>query len=389
MTHEHWIPAAEAALADPSKATGVDVVHSTPPPLLEGAGARAISVPFLAAFVWAAALFQEQLSGQPLDPLALLLRFLGFSLIVRTLLSVRMLWSRVQLRRQAHRFALAIADEGILLRTNAGDVAVPRGEVLAIRERDAMQQRSDRYAPVYVVTHPRSGRTHLALPPVLDRSPRALAERLMRWLGPVPTPRDFEPPPPSQLPSKLYDAAARGEGREEVLALRHGAAWLRRAPYATILLGVAIAEGFVRMDTPSRQAMGPVAPGLMFFSLLLVPLGWMLMIRFDMAPRKGLSLVLTPAEAIMRTRSGVHVVAFRKLKRAIVRTKRSWSLLRGAHESRSLVFEREGAEDISYAESFLGEPAEVIAGLCDAYQKGLITEQRPPRVRDEAAAPQH
>lgn len=388
MTHDHWIPTAEAALADPAKVTDVDVIRSTPPPVLEGAGARAITVPLFAAFVWAAALFQEQLSGQPLDPLALLLRFLAFSLTIRTLLAACMLWSRLQLRRKAHRFALAITKEGVLLRSPKGDVAVPREDVLAIRERDALQQRSDRFAPVYLVTAPGSGRTHVSLPPVLDRSPRALAERLMRWLGPMPARPEYVPPAPSALPSKIYDNAARGVAGPDVLALRHGATWLRRAPYATVLLGVAIAEGFARMDGASRDAMGLVAPGLMFFSLLLVPLTWMLMVRFDMAPRKGLSLVMTPAEAIMRTRSGVHVVTFRKLKRAVVRTKRSWSLLRGPHEVRSLVFEREGADDISYAESFLGEPAEVIADLCDAYQKGRLAQRGPSLEAGEPAAPQ-
>ena len=372
MTASHWIPEAEAALDHRGDTPSVEVVQTSPLPLLQGSGARAASTPFFAAFVWAAAIFQEQLAGQPLAPLALLLRFLGLALVVRTVLGLRLLLHRVLLRRQRDRYGLALSPEGLLVRTPDGDVAVPKRDVLAIREQDALRQRSDRYAPVYVVTRPGSGRTHVALPPIFDHSPRALAERLMRWLGPVEIPADFEPQAPSRMPSKIYDAAARGEFGPGVVALRHGSSWLRRAPYATVLLGIAIAEGFLRMDDAARQTVGPVAAGLVFFSLLLVPLGWMLVTRFDIAPRKGLSIVLTPGEAIMRTRAGVHVVAFRRLRRATVRVKRSWSLLRGPFENRFLVLARDGDDDISYAESFLGEPAEVVASLCSAYRKGQL-----------------
>lgn len=368
----HWITDLECVLSGTRSDRGT-VVPSTRPPLIEGAGARALVAPLMMAFMWSAATFQEQLAGRPWDPLSLALRLLALALTVRTILALRMLVHRMALHRQYARYGLAIASEGLLFRTPAGDTVLPREDILAIRISGEGSRERRRDQSVFVVTEPDTGRTHVTVPPVFGSSPAALAERLQRWLGPAPAPEEgYALPSPSPLPGKLYDQVARGELPRGVVGLRHGAAWLQRAPYASILLSLTVADAFVRTDPAVRAAIGPVVPALCAGGLLFAPLLWVTLVWVDIAPRRGLSLVLTPAEVIMRTRRGTHVIPWRNLDRVHVSNKRTWSLLRGTHERRDLVLQPKSGDTITYAEAFLGEPAEVVAGLCEGYQQGRI-----------------
>ena len=385
MMTSHWIPQAEDALAGKGD-EGVTVVPHGVPEVFDGDGVRAATAPFLAAFMWAASYLREQMTADTLDWLSLLLKLFALALTVRTLLALRLLLLRMRLKSRAKSYGLCLTDHGFLLRTPEGDIAVPKEDIVAIKEPGALGERGSSHIPVYVVTQPRSGRSYVALPPVFDRNPRALAERLMRWLGPPQQREGFSPPDPSELPSKLYDAAARGEAGPDVVVIRHGASWLRRAPYATVLLGLTIADSYLRTAPELRARLGAVAPGILVFSLLFVPLLWVILVRIDIAPRKGLSLVLTHAEVMMRTRSGVHVLPWSDLKRASVVIRKTWSLLRGPHETRSLLLERMDGDTINYVESFLGAPAEVIVGLCEAFRRGAIFASRGNSDADEQGA---
>ena len=138
-----------------------------------------------------------------------------------------------------------------------------------------------------------------------------------------------------------------------------------------------------------------IAPSIIVFALLGVPLLWFIATRVDIAPRKGLSVVLTPAEVLMRTRAGVHVVRYGELRKVEIDAKRGWSILRGQHESRALIFHRKcgacrgtGLQEqaqckvcggngrdmdyINYVEAFLGAPAEVVYALIAAYRSGRV-----------------
>jgi hypothetical protein len=375
----NWIRAAEAALEGrPSEGIAVDVVPGNAPALLDASGVRALVSPFLAGFMWAAAVFRETQAHQTLDPLALLFRVLALALSLRALrlliqLSGRL---RVWLARASKRYALALTPEGLLFRSPRGDVVVSRAEILDLREHsgDWGGKSGRRWADVYVITHPDSGRLFVALPPVFERTPGVLAETLMRWRGAL------EPPPeaaraaetPESLASKLWERVAQGERIPGVAGIHHGSAWLQRGPYASILLGIAVLDGFLRLPASARiqVSLGPAL--LLAAVLVVVPVGWIVFTRASLAARQGLALVLTPAELLVRTRAGVQRVAWSSVTRTEVQSRTTWSILQGAHETRQLVVHRKGEPSIQCGEAFLNVPAEVVAGLCDAYRKGSM-----------------
>jgi len=396
-SEQHWIERAEAALAGGGD-DGTDVIGTRKPPVLDAEGIKAVMAPFFAALFYLAGYFMEQELGySPMYPGVLLVWLIALGFTARTAILGATLLVRFGVYRNAARYGLALTDDGLLYRSPAGDVAVPRAAILEIRERGEWRKRTAarRYAPVYVVTQPQSGRTHVELPPLFDESPTRLAERLQRWQGELDTQADYEPPGASELPSKLFDAAATGELATGVTAIKHGNGWLRRGPYATVLMGTALANGFFRLPQQTQETVGLIAPGIILFALLGVPILWFIATSFDIAPRKGLSVVLTPAELIMRTRTGVHVVKWRELRHVEIKAGSGWSILQGQHESRALVFHRKcgdckgtglrsevqckrcdgsgrDMDYISYVEVFLGAPAEVVYALVAAYRTGRI-----------------
>lgn len=395
-TQQHWITRAEAAL-DGRPDPDVDIVGVRRPPVLDADGVKAVMAPFFAALFYMAAHFLELDKGS-MYPGALLLNLIALGFTARAVILGVVLARRLGVYSKTARYGLALADGGLLYRSpDGGDLPIPRQDILEIRERGMWRKRTAarRYSPVYIITQPDTGRTHVELPPVLDESPSRLAERLQRWLGELDAPDDYQLPGASELPSKLFDAAAAGEHAPGTTVLRHGASWLRRGPYATILMGVALASGFLRLPQATQDRVGLTAPAIILFALLCVPILWFIMTRFDLASRKGLSLVLTPAETMLRTRVGVLVVRWKDLRQVEIDSGSGWSLLLGQHERRALVLHRNcltckggGTIDggqcktckgsgrdmdyISYVETFLGAPAEVVHALCSGYQTGRI-----------------
>jgi hypothetical protein len=374
----NWIETAEAALAGTlSSDAEVDVLRATPSPVLDAAGLRAVLAPFFAGFMWAATIFRETQIHSPLDPLALLLRLLALALSVRALTLLVMLARRLRLRMRYSDYALALTPEGLLYRSPVMDVALRREDILDVRERGRWRERGGRrFADVYVVTQPRSGRTHLALPPVFERTPGVLAERLMRWLGPPDATEPGEPPgvDAQALASELWERVARGERPPGVAAIPHGNAWLQRGPYASLLLGVAVFEGFLRLPGDTRLALGAGVPMLLLAALIIVPLIWLFMTRLQLAPRRGLAAILTPPELLARTRAGVMRMAWPMVVQIEIESRATWSLLLGAHESRWLSLRRKNAPELRFQESFSGVPLEVLNSLCDAYRKARIAD---------------
>lgn len=388
-----WIESAEAALrssASPSADTEVEVLRAGPPPLVDVEGVRAILAPFLAAFMWAATIFREVQSGNALDPLALALRLLALAMTVRALALLWMLARRLRLRLRYSRYALALTPEGILYRTPDMDIAVPRDDILEVRERGRWRDRGGRrFADVYVITQPRSGRLFVALPPVFERTPGVLAERMMRWLGAPAdaTESDAEPsedaPPQSSaagtaetgaqpLASELWERVARGDRATGVTAIPHGSGWLQRGPYASMLLGLAVLDGYLRLPPATRDRIDATVPLVLVGALVIVPIGWLVLTRSQLKLRRGLAGILTPTELLLRTRAGVLRVAWPVVQRADIESRAAWSLLLGAHEARSLVIRRKKAPPLQYQESFVGVPLEVFAALCDAYRRSRI-----------------
>lgn len=377
---ESWVERAERALDRGSGAEDVEVVPKSSAPLLDALGVRAVLSPLLAGFVWATAVFREEVVAHPLDPIALLLRLLAIGLSVRALLLGASWLRRVGAALQRGRYHLALTDEGLLLRTPLTDYAVARDDVVAVTERGDWRTRrtSRRWSDVYVVTDPESGSLYLSLPPFFDRTPGALAERLMRWRGVPETPEEPRYAEPHKLASKLYDEVAAGKRPPGVAVIRHGKGWLTRGPYASLLLGVALADGYLRLPAPARMQIGPLPPILILVSLALVPLAWIWITRRHVRPRKGLALVLTPAEMLMRTLSGIHRVRWKNLEAVRIDARKTWSLLEGAHDARNLLILRKGQPEIRYDEAFLGLPAEVAVALCNAYKDGRLPSRDMP-----------
>ena len=380
----NWVRAAEAALSGHNDdEANVEVVAKFPPQILDADGVRALVSPFLAAFMWAAAVFRDTQAHHTLDPLALLFRLLALALSVRAVVLLVRLLQRVRVRLQMSRYALALTPEGVLFRSPNTDIAIPREDVLDVRERggDWGKRSGRRWAEVYVITNPDSGRMCVTLPPIFERTPGMLVESLMRWrgaaqatpdtdAGDAPTAEESAAREP--LASKLWERVAAGERIPGVAAIRHGQAWLKRGPYASVLLGLAVLDGYVRLPASARVQVNTGPALLLAAALVLVPTSWFVMTRRSLAPRKGLALVLTPRELLARTRAGVQRVAWAQVTRIDISARMVWSILQGAHETRLLTIGQEREANIQCSEAFLGIPAEVVAGLCEAYRKGLV-----------------
>jgi hypothetical protein len=376
----NWIADAEAALSirkrSPQSTTDIDIVDTHMPALLDASSARALLSPFFAAFMWAAVVFRETQTHSSLDPLALLLRVLALAMTLRAL---GVLWSfaqRLRLVLQWRRYGLVVTDEGLLFRAPDRDVVVQVEDVLDVREQHAIATSAHsggRSANVYVVTHPSTGRTHVALPPVFAASPRALAERLMRWRGMAGETKALPSTSSEPLPSKLWDRSAAGEVLEGVVVIRHGNNWMKRGPYASMLLGIAVLDGFIRLPTQAQQTINPVPALLLAAALVIVPGAWYLFTRASLRSRNGLALVLSPQDVLSRERSGVQRAAWTSVSRVEVYARSSWSLLQGAHTTRTLIIHRQREASVQCAETFMDTPIEVTAALCDAYRK-----QAPP-----------
>ena len=250
-----------------------------------------------------------------------------------------------------------------------------RSEIVGVAEHGAWQGRGGRrFSPVYVVGST-AAPLYLTLPPIFEDTPGVLAERLMRWLGPKEGPETPAFPDPVGLASKAYDDAASGGLSPGTLAVKHGTRWLRGGPYSSILLAIAVTEGWLRAPSELRDAVGPWPVIGAVIASLVVPLAWIVVARREIAPRHGLAMVLTPAEVLFRTRSGVLRTRWGKLARVNIDERNAWSVLEGFHRARVLVLRRKEDEPIRYEEVFLGIPAEVAQVLLDAYRRGVLPDQ--------------
>jgi hypothetical protein len=373
---EDWEATAQRALRDPSGSPEAEVLRGQRPPLYDPQGIRALVAVVLAvagwAFLWGAPL--EPLP--PLSPMVLVVHLLLAAFTLRALALAPLLARRIALWAGARRHVLVLAEAGLVWRRPGGDVAVARHDVVGVREQGDWRTRSAgrRFGEVYVLLTPGDDGTArwLALPPVFERTPGVLAERLMRWRGPPKTLEIPEHPPPARLASKVYDDAAAGRAPAGGVVLRHGRGWLRKGPYATVLLSVVLLERALAVPGALRALVDPTVLTVIALCLVAVPLVWALLVRRHVHPRRGLSMVLTPAEVLIRIRSGILRASWPRIAHIRVDTRSGWSLLEGTHTARELVLDRGDDPPIRYDEAYLGVPAEVAQGLCEAYRRGAL-----------------
>lgn len=357
------------------------VIEGRLPVLFDVEVFRAAGALLLAVAAWIAAFFLESVAQTSLDPFALALRLVALVTSVRFVLGAIALAPRAKIILRARTARLVLSPEGIAGVLPSEDFVLRRGEILSVAAHGAWHTRASarRSSVVYLVLSDPS-RTHLTLPPIFEDNSGILTERLQRWLGRPAFPESPVFPPPAQLASKVYDDAARGVRDVGTTAVQHGWGWLRRGPWATPLLALAVMDaglrgGLLRVETGAESsATAYMLLGALALACLVaafVPLGWVFYTRRDIAARKGLAMVLTSGELLMRTRRGVLRVAWPQLGRVSVDTRVAVSLIEGAVHQRTLVLKRKDGSPIRYEEAFLGVPAEVALELIEGYRAGL------------------
>lgn len=385
-----WVIAARGLIDPKSAGPGSECIPASFPPILDGDGMRAVIAPLVAAVAWSGAYFRElSVMSDPagsaaLDPFAMLMRLLALGLSVRALLLGFELIRRIRVAAAKGRCYLALSPEGLYARLPDGEAWLGKDEIAAVVEPGHWQGRRGgrRWSPVYVVgteakVHGRDA-SYLALPPLFLETSGVLAEHLSRWRGAVDEPESPTYPDPETLGSKVYDDAAGGKVPSGTIVVKHGAQWLRAGPYSSLFLALAAADGYLRASAPEREALGILPLVVVSSVAILVPLGWIALTRREIAPRRGLAMVLTPAEVMLRTRAGVLRTRWSTLIRTLVDQKTGWSVLEGIHPRRTLVFKRKNMEPIYYQESFLGVPVEVAQVWLDGYRRGALPPQPPP-----------
>ncbi|MCB9591325.1 MAG: hypothetical protein H6719_01225 [Sandaracinaceae bacterium] len=369
-----WVRRAEQALTTGSARSEDDTLVSVHrPPLVDVEGTKAILAPVLAAIVWAAAIFREMVTHSSLDPIGMILRLIALGLTLRVLLLGGQFFERLRVWLATSRYGLVLTPEGLLYRTPSHDIAIPRDRVMGVMEKGQWQQRKAgrRWSEVFVVVDPALGRTHLALPPVFDETPGRLAERLMRWRGAPPEEREVDAAP-APMASRVYDQAVAGLSEPGTAVVHHDLGWLKKGPYALLLVAGIAVDAMARGGSAVWDALDPWMAAVFFMVLLAVPARWFWTTRREVSPRKGLTMVLHPAEVLIRTDKGILRSRYKELLKVSIDGKTKWSVLEGAHEARQLVLQRKHAPAIRYDEPYLGIPVEVGKLLIDAYRAGWL-----------------
>jgi hypothetical protein len=365
----NWIERAEAALdgtiADPA-ADGVELLLGRPPPILDAYGRRALLVaPLLAAFMIAAASFLERLQG-PLDPVALILRLLALCLAVRSLVLLVPVVERVRTRLHYRDYKLALTEAGLVLRTPQCDVVIEKCDIVDVCEQlQARKGRESGWSLVFVVTRPQSGRLYVSIPPVFASTPSLLVEQLTAWSS-------ADPEMETEVGSHADADASSGMGESSAtIPWRRGLT--ARGPYATVLLGVVLLEGYLRTPEPMRAQLTGLVTSVVVACVVVLPLVWLLLRRLRIGPRDGAALTLSRSEFIIGTRRGPKHIRWREITQVEAQVNALWSLLEGVHEVRALVLRRFGVDTIRRTDDTLGMPIEVVCRLCEAYRSGLLS----------------
>ena len=336
-----------------------DVLRGRAPSLLGKELAQATLAITVALLLAAGAVLRELALDNPLDPLAMALRLLAAATLLRGgAVAVDLMRAR---RRVRHASAqkLELGSDALCWTAPHGTTEVARSDVWNV---------CDTAEGVRLIVRPRQGNAIVELPPIFDATPALLAARLRRWMG--------RPERPSadivQLASKAFDAAAAGTVAENMAVVRHGRGWLRRGPFLALLFALVFLDGTLRLPPGSALGLLPMA-GLI--ACAFVPIAWLWSALRDIAPRKGLAMVVTPAEVIMRTRGGVLRATFRRVDDVAIERAPSWSLLDGAKPHRKLVIARRNDTPIRYDEAYLGVSAEVAKALLDAFRGSTVPDE--------------
>jgi hypothetical protein len=373
---------------DEPEATPGETLPGHPPAGVFGPFAIALAALGIALATWTLSFVREEATDNTVDPAAVLLRIVALALTIRALGRLTRSLRQVAAYLSARRQRLHLGPSALTLTSGEGKLSIARDDIVAIREEGAFGERSrPSYARVFVISS--GARAFVEIAPIFDASATALAERLMRWLGP---PRVTPPSAVALTASREYDEAAGGRLGPGVTAFRHGYAWLKRGPYASLLVGVAFLDSLLRSQTMAWSDFRAWLVPIILVALLVVPLGWIAITSTILRPRKGLSLVVTPSRVLLRTERGTMAVPYETVARVGLHERRSWSIVDGLHWTRALVIERRNETPIRYDEAFLGAPIEVVIALIEARRSaaarssGEGASEPPPELPGEQAA---
>jgi hypothetical protein len=251
----------------------------------------------------------------------------------------------------------------------AGERRIPREAIVRVHVGDGHLQ----LPRVWLVHRPEGGRALTGLPPIFDESEAALATRIERWRGAVEAPQTVDHPQPAREGSKVYDAAAEGTIAEGTAVVRHGLGWVRRMPFAAVLAAAVFLDGAFRTPALDMGYLG-LLPMVGVVVCTLIPLGWILVALRHVRPRRGLALVATPAEILMRTRDGILRASWAHLEGIEILEEPALTVLEGWTRRRRVILKRDGDRNpIRYDEAFLGAPADAVVALLESYRAGLLT----------------
>lgn len=338
------------------------------PPLLRGEGWRGVVYPLAAlALAWLA-FDRESAMKAALDPMALGLRAVAIALALRSLPAMAALGRRLKLAMTAGRHELRLSDDALVWTSPEGERRLAREAIVRVHVGDGHL----RLPRVWLVHRPEAGRALTGLPPIFDESEEALAERIQRWRGLVEPPETVDYPKPAREGSRVYDAAAEGTVGEGMAVIRHGLGWLRRMPFAAVLAAAVFLDGAFRTPALDLGYLG-LLPIVGVVVCASVPLGWIVIALRHVRPRRGLALVATPAEILMRTREGILRASWAHLEGITIDAEPALTVLEGWTRRRRVILKRDGdRHPIRYDEAFLGAPADAVVVLLESYRSGLL-----------------
>lgn len=351
---------------------GIEVIRGTRPALLDVQAAKALSAPFLAAFMIAAAVLRMQIATTSLDLLTLLLRTAAFAFSLRALILLVRFGMRLAKDVKAPEHRLAFSRDGLLWQRPEGTRFIPRGHVVALCVPEAKSSRllSESYLPLLLVKRPNGQGLYESLPPYFAASSDILAARLSRALGLDTEAEAFPPPPPHDAAQERYMRAVDGKAGPGETVVPEGRGYRLRGPYG-VLLGVVFAvDALITATSHRAQLLQPVL--LSCILALVLPGAWLFVMSRRASVRLGIAMLLTPEELIVRGKQGVVSVPWNQLGDVTLKLREMWSPFVGGYTVKTLLITTHEGAFMSFDGGFLGVPPEVVLELCAAYRKGKI-----------------
>lgn len=311
------------------------------------------------------------------DPLELGLRMVALTCVVRACVLLADGVRRLRARWRTRDHALVFLDDALVvfadetrvfprrtIVTAGGGTRRDGIPILAILARDAV----------------RSPMTRLVFGASIPAS--AVARRVVRYV------RETEPPAPdhspevespSRDPKATFEQALRGE-RAGVSVVGVSYEWLRRIPFAApafvlVFFGSLVLDLVVAPAADGSADWGAITFEPTTLALLavcaLLPIGYLAIGFAKVRAMGGAALVATPAELLLRTRSGMHRAPWNDILVLDLESRRAFTMLGGSSLERALVLERASGAPIRLDESLHEGPIEVVVAMLEAYSDGV------------------